>query len=39
LRGGEGERYAFLVAAGRELARLLSNDLSRLDAVLRRIRP
>jgi hypothetical protein len=30
---------AFLVDAGRELARLLANDLSRLDALLRRIRP
>jgi hypothetical protein len=30
---------AFLVDAGRELARLLSTDLYRLDAVLRRIRP
>jgi hypothetical protein len=29
----------FLVDAGRELARLLAIDLSRLDAILRRIRP
>jgi hypothetical protein len=36
-RSGAGG--AFLVDAGRELARLLANDLSRLDAVLRRIRP
>jgi hypothetical protein len=33
--GGQG----FLVEAGRELARLLAMDLSRLDALLRRIRP
>lgn len=31
--------YAFLVSAGRELARLLALDLARLDAILRRIRP
>jgi hypothetical protein len=30
---------AFLLDAGRELARLLTMDLSRLDALLRRIRP
>jgi hypothetical protein len=30
---------AFLVGAGRELARLLAMDLYRLDAILRRIRP
>ena len=29
----------FLVAAGRELARLLAMNLTRLDAILRRIRP
>ncbi len=29
----------FLIGAGRELARLLSNDLVRLDSILRRIRP
>jgi hypothetical protein len=29
----------FLLAAGRELARLLTMDLARLDAILRRIRP
>ncbi len=34
-RGGRG----FLVDAGRELARLLANDLQRLDSLLRRIRP
>jgi hypothetical protein len=32
-------RDAFLVGAGRELARLLAMDLVRLDAILRRIRP
>ncbi len=32
-------RNAFLVAAGRELARLLSFDLVRLEAILRRIKP
>lgn len=36
-RGDAGE--AFLVSAGRELARLLGMDLLRLDAILRRIRP
>ena len=35
--GGPG--YAFLVEAGRELARLLAADPPRLDALLRRIRP
>jgi hypothetical protein len=35
---GEGAR-AFLLEAGRELARLLATDLQRLDAILRRIRP
>jgi hypothetical protein len=32
-------RRAFLVRAGRELARLLSYDLVRLDGILRRIKP
>lgn len=32
-------RRAFLIGAGRELARLLNNDLVRLDSILRRIRP
>jgi hypothetical protein len=32
-------RHPFLVRAGRELARLLSYDLVRLDGILRRIRP
>jgi hypothetical protein len=32
-------RRPFLLAAGRELARLLSFDLVRLDGILRRIRP
>lgn len=32
-------RNPFLIQAGRELARLLSNDLVRLDSILRRIRP
>ncbi len=36
---GEKEREDFLVDAGRELARLLAMNLSRLDAILRRIRP
>jgi hypothetical protein len=31
--------HGFLVEAGRELARLLAADLSRLDAILRRMRP
>ncbi len=31
------ERGSFLLLAGKELARLLANDLSRLDALLRRI--
>jgi hypothetical protein len=35
--GGPG--YAFLLDAGRELARLLAADPPRLDALLRRIRP
>ena len=34
-----GPAYAFLVDAGRELARLLAADPPRLDALLRRIRP
>lgn len=37
VRGRDGQ--AFLVEAGRELARMLSKDQSRLDAMLRRIRP
>ncbi len=37
-RGVAGGR-GFLVDAGRELARLLAMDLSRLDALLRRVRP
>lgn len=36
-RGAAG--HDFLVDAGRELARLLAADLSRLDAILRRMRP
>jgi len=36
---GDGPGQGFLVEAGRELARLLSMDLYRLDAILRRIRP
>ena len=32
-------RHQFLLAAGRELARLLSHDLVRLDSILQRIRP
>jgi hypothetical protein len=32
-------RRRFLVSAGRELARLLNNDLIRLDTILQRIRP
>lgn len=32
-------RHQFLTTAGRELARLLSSDLVRLDGILRRIRP
>ena len=35
--GGEPER-AYLVQAGRELVRLLGDDLARLDGILRRIR-
>lgn len=35
-RGGD---RAFLVAAGRELAVLLTNDVNRLNGILRRIRP
>jgi hypothetical protein len=35
----EDRQYDFLVEAGREAARLLSNDLSRLDNVLRLIYP
>ncbi|NDJ53691.1 MAG: hypothetical protein GYB68_11485 [Chloroflexi bacterium] len=33
------EQYPFLVSAGRELARLLSNDMARLDHLLRLIYP
>jgi hypothetical protein len=32
-------RRQFLLAAGREMARLLNNDLVRLDSILRRIKP
>lgn len=32
-------RYQFLLGAGRELARLLSSDLVRLECLLKRIRP
>jgi hypothetical protein len=35
----EEDQYPYLVAAGRELARLLSGDLNRLDNVLRLIYP
>jgi hypothetical protein len=35
----EGERHAFLLDAGRELARLLSVDPVRLEGILRRIKP
>jgi hypothetical protein len=35
----EDEQYDFLLEAGREAARLLSNDLSRLDNLLRLIYP
>ena len=35
----EDEQYDFLVRAGREAARLLSNDMSRLDNLLRLIYP
>ncbi len=35
----EDDRYAFLVQAGREAARLLSSDLARLDNLLRLIYP
>jgi len=35
----EGERRAFLLGAGRELARLLSVDPVRLEGILRRIKP
>jgi hypothetical protein len=37
--GKEKERNEFLVKAGRELARLLSHDLARLENVLNLIRP
>lgn len=36
---GVASGRGFLVDAGRELARLLAMDLSRLDALLRRVRP
>jgi hypothetical protein len=36
---GENERYQYLVNAGRELARLLSNDMKRLSHILALIRP
>lgn len=32
------DRHAFLVAAGKELAKLLAGDLTRLNAILRRLR-
>jgi len=35
----EGERRAFLLEAGRELARLLSGDPVRLEGILRKIEP
>ena len=35
----EAERHAFLLSAGRELARLLSGDPVRLEGILRRIKP
>lgn len=35
----EEERYGFLVSCGREIARLLSHDLKRLEHVLALIRP
>jgi hypothetical protein len=35
----EADRRAFLLDAGRELARLLSNDPVRLEGILRRIKP
>jgi hypothetical protein len=35
----ESERRAFLLAAGRELARLLSSDPVRLEGILQRIKP
>jgi hypothetical protein len=35
----ESERRAFLLDAGRELARLLSSDPVRLEGILRRIKP
>ena len=35
----EAERRAFLLSAGRELARLLSGDPVRLEGILRRIKP
>jgi hypothetical protein len=37
-RGGAEHGRHFLVEAGRELARLLSHDLARLDGILRRLR-
>ncbi len=33
------QQYGFLLKVGRELARLLNQDLVRLDAILRRIKP
>ena len=33
------DQHSFLVRAGKELALLLNNDLNRLNAILRRIRP
>jgi hypothetical protein len=37
--GARADERGFLLDAGRELARLLAMDLSRLDALLRRIKP
>lgn len=37
-RPGEQEREAYLIAAGRELARLLALDLARLDGILRQLK-
>ena len=35
----ENEQYSYLVRAGREAARLLGNDMARLDYLLRLIYP
>mgnify|MGYP000106110759 CR=1 FL=1 len=37
-RPSEPEREAYLIAAGRELARLLALDLTRLDGILQQLR-